>query len=178
MHTCDFRRRSSGPSRRRPTSIAVLDFKPLSLWSYALFFSCYASSERLFPNHKGLETSGGSHGNDTAGDGASLTAPQPYTGEETRVPPECLRFPVSTGWNREGRNWQKSDGRIPRRLRRRGGQKRLDGSADTPTTRIASLPEHLATPVLRDIPRDGYFRYQYRQTCRSSPLSRDHTVPE
>jgi len=35
-------------------------------------------------------------------DGASLTAPQPYTGEETSVPPECLRVPPSAGWNVEG----------------------------------------------------------------------------
>ena len=32
--------------------------------------------------------------------GASLAGPQPYTGEETRVPPVCCRFRLSVGWNR------------------------------------------------------------------------------
>ena len=32
------------------------------------------------PNHKGRETDGGSHGDDTGSDGASLTGPQPYEG--------------------------------------------------------------------------------------------------
>jgi len=31
------------------------------------------------PNHKGWGTGGGSHGDDTESDGASLTGPQPYS---------------------------------------------------------------------------------------------------
>ena len=90
----------------------------------ARFSGCYASSERPFLNRQGMVTKTvcSSHGDDTAGDGASLTAPQPSRREETRVPPECLRFPLSAGWNLEGRDWPTSDGRIPRRLRRGGGQ--------------------------------------------------------
>jgi len=48
---------------------------------------CYGFGEMLAPNHKGRWTNGGSHGDDTESDGACLTGPQPYTGEETRVPP-------------------------------------------------------------------------------------------
>ena len=63
---------------------------------------CYGIGEMPAPNHKGWRTSGGSHGDDTDSDGASLAGPQPYTGEETRVPPVCCRFPLSAGWNLEG----------------------------------------------------------------------------
>jgi len=40
---------------------------------------CYGFGEMPAPNHKGRWTSGGSHGDDTESDGASLTGPQPYT---------------------------------------------------------------------------------------------------
>ena len=101
---------------------------------------CYGIGEMPAPNHKGRRTDGGSHGNDTDFDGVvreseilvitkiedfrttSLTGPQPYTGEETRVPPVCCRFPVSAGWNLERHARRKSDGRIPRPLGRGGGQ--------------------------------------------------------
>jgi hypothetical protein len=83
---------------------------------------CYGIGEMPAPNHKGRRTDGGSHGNDTDFDGACLTGPQPYTGEETRVPPVCCRFPVSAGWNLERHARRKSDGRIPRPSGRGGGQ--------------------------------------------------------
>ena len=83
---------------------------------------CYGFGEMPAPNHKGRRTSGGSHGDDTDSDGASLTGPQPYTGEETRVPPVCCRFPLSAGWNLERHARRKSDGRIPRPSGRGGGQ--------------------------------------------------------
>ena len=38
---------------------------------------CYGIGERPSPNHKGWRTGGGSHGNDTDSDGASLAGPQP-----------------------------------------------------------------------------------------------------
>jgi hypothetical protein len=38
------------------------------------------------PNHKGWRTSGGSHGNDTEADGASLTGPQLYEGDKREFP--------------------------------------------------------------------------------------------
>ena len=83
---------------------------------------CYGIGEMPAPNHKRWRTCGGSHGDDTDSDGASLTGPQPYTGEETRVPPVCCRFPLSAGWNLERHARRKSDGRIPRPSGRGGGQ--------------------------------------------------------
>ena len=41
------------------------------------------------PNHKGQVTSGGSHGDDTESDRASLTGPQPYSEGNNR---EFLRY--------------------------------------------------------------------------------------
>ena len=38
------------------------------------------------PNHKGWRTGGGSHGDDTDSDGASLTGPQPYEGDKREFP--------------------------------------------------------------------------------------------
>ena len=83
---------------------------------------CYEYREMPTPNHKGKRISGGSHGDDMVFDGACLTGPQPYTGEETRVPPVCCRFPLSAGWNLERHTRRKSDGRIPRPSGRGGGQ--------------------------------------------------------
>ena len=102
---------------------------------------CYGIGEMPSPNHKGWRTSSGSHGDDMDSDGVvrkseifvitrgnasrptSLTGPQPYTGEETRVPPVCCRFPLSAGWNLERHTRRKSDGRIPRPSGRGGGQR-------------------------------------------------------
>jgi hypothetical protein len=45
---------------------------------------CYGFGEMPAPNHKGLGISGGSHGDDTESDGASLTGPQPYSEGDKR----------------------------------------------------------------------------------------------
>jgi hypothetical protein len=92
---------------------------------------CYGIGEMPAPNHKGERASGGSHGDDTDSDGViretkslvitriedfrttSVTGPQPYTGEETRVPPVCYQVPVSAGWTLGRYARRKSDGRIP-----------------------------------------------------------------
>ena len=100
---------------------------------------CYGIGEMPAPNHKGRRTSGGSHGDDTDSDGACLTGPQPYTGEETRVPPVCCRFPVSAGWNLERHARRKSDGRIPRPSGRGGGQ----SPNSVEDTRVRATPKNL-----------------------------------
>ena len=109
-------------SVQRPASMARLDFHRNPFAKICHTMECYEYRERPSPNHKGWRTSGGSHGDDMAFDGASLTGPQPYTGEETRVPPVCCRFPLSAGWNLERHARRKSDGRIPRPSGRGGGQ--------------------------------------------------------
>ena len=48
--------------------------------------NCYGIGERPSPNHKGWCTSGGSHGDDTDSDGASLTGPQPSEGDKREFP--------------------------------------------------------------------------------------------
>jgi len=57
---------------------------------------CYEYREMPAPNGQGAMSDAvcSSHGDDMVFDGACLTGPQPYTGEETRVPPVCCRFPV------------------------------------------------------------------------------------
>jgi len=92
---------------------------------------CYGIGEMPAPNHKGQRTSGGSYGDDTDSDGASLTGPQPYTGEETRVSPVCCRFPLSAGWNLERYTRRKSHGGIPRPSGRGGGQSLIDCFAES-----------------------------------------------
>jgi len=47
---------------------------------------CYGIGEMPAPNHKGRQTSGGSHGDDTDSDGAWLTGPQPYKGDKREFP--------------------------------------------------------------------------------------------
>ena len=81
----------------------------------------YGIGEMPAPNHEARRTSGGSHGDDTGSDGASLPGPQPYEGGNESspgvppVPSECGLEPRRLGQ-------PKSDGRIPRPSGRGGGQ--------------------------------------------------------
>jgi hypothetical protein len=102
-HTSVFRRRSSDTQfgcHRRVTSVALVG-------------THYGFGEMPSPNHKGWRTSGGSHGDDTESDGASLAGPQPYEGDKREFPRRVagsLRVRVGT----EERRLPESDGRIPR----------------------------------------------------------------
>ena len=81
----------------------------------------YGVGEMLSPNHKGWGTGGGSHGDDTDSDGASLAGPQPYEGDKQEFP-RCVAGSLRVRVGTEGRRSPESDGRIPRRLGRGGGQ--------------------------------------------------------
>ena len=91
---------------------------------------CYGIGERPSPNHKGWRTSGGSHGNDTDSDGASLAGPQPYEGDKREFP-RCVAGSLRVRVGTKRRRPPESDGRIPPRLRGGGGQ-----SQPTPTAQV------------------------------------------
>ncbi len=54
------------------------------------------------PNQKGWRTSGGSHGDDTGSDGASLAGPQPYEGETNERSPGVSPVPSECGLEQTG----------------------------------------------------------------------------
>ena len=107
-HPSVFRRRLSGRPDRQPKTVAKPDFQRKRFDVARRSMDCYGFGESRSRTTRDNERIGRSRGDDTESDGASLTGPQPYTGEETRVPPVCRRFPLSAGWNLERHARRKS----------------------------------------------------------------------
>jgi hypothetical protein len=82
---------------------------------------CYGIGEMPAPNHKGRGTGGGSHGDDTDSDGASLAGPQPYEGDKREFP-RCVAGSLRVRVGTEGLQSPESDGRIPAPEGAGGGQ--------------------------------------------------------
>jgi hypothetical protein len=105
---------------------------------------CYGIGEMPSPNHKGRRTSGGSHGDDTDSDGASLTGPQPYSKGRNESSPGVPPVPSECGLEpRRLRPKPTSHGGIPRPSGRGGGQS-LREQLDRRQERIETLEEQLA----------------------------------
>jgi hypothetical protein len=95
---------SSGAGRagglvQHPISVAGSAFDRNCLCVALRPIECDEYREMPASNRQGAVTNAvcSSDGDDMVFDGAWLTGPQPYTGEKTRVSPECLWFPLECG---------------------------------------------------------------------------------
>jgi hypothetical protein len=98
--------------------------------------------ERPSPNQTGWRTGGGSHGDDTESDGASLARPQPYEGDKralSRCVAGSLRVRVGTEGRRppESTELGRPRDRAARYSHRRRSRRRRPASRSSPRRRSA-----------------------------------------